>query len=45
MAQSVLESTVDRERERLESIAQLTDPATIRTLRHSVWLTGGAAPK
>lgn len=32
MAQSVLESTVDRERERLESIAQLTDPATIRYL-------------
>jgi len=30
MAQSVLESTADRERERLESIAALTDPATIR---------------
>lgn len=32
MTQSVLEPTEDRERERLESIALLTDPATIRYL-------------
>lgn len=33
MTQSVLEPTVDHERERLESIALLTDPATIRYLK------------